>query len=310
MDSRVTRVRYDAATGQSLLQAYIFGDGYGPSRVPRGILPEVVFQFVERFVVPEKPAAAYGKCLEALRFYELPEALPGLSRGLERLEDEEDLRRSATVLQAIGDLGGSSEVDRAASTFDSRLVPHRAAPREFEMLLATRLALTPHGSDKILGRRIRDEVEQAKTHERENEQAMMHFDRLAAVERNDLPRTRAMSEAKVRLSGRPALVPDLKGLVDTYLGRSAAAGPYLEIWSARMLRRAAFAQGLNPIVQEFGRVIDAANPKQQGTLADFAVVRSAQAIIYLGGTLLSGWAETYRQSLPTGGAMNFLWDDP
>ncbi len=308
MDARVTQVRYDAATSQSLLEAYIFGDSYGPVRVPRGIAPERVLQFVDQRVLPLAPVEAFSKCLETLRFYELPEALPGLSRCLERLEDADALGRAAYVVQAIGDLGDSGDVDRAALTFDDRLVPHQAAPREFVLLLATRLALAPHGSDAALARRIRGEVEHAKADERKSEEAMMHADRLVAVERNELPRTRALSEAKRRLS--EASAPPVPAWVDTYLGRSAAAGPYLETWAARMLRRAAFSQALEPVVESFGTVIDLANPKQHGALADFHVVRSAQAILYLGGTLTPGRAEAYQKALPTGAAMNFLWDDP
>jgi hypothetical protein len=309
MEPRVTRVRYEGQAGRALLQTYLFGGTYGPVRPPRGIAPEEVLDFLRKQVLADAEPDVFRKALDLLRFYELPEALAALVPALEKLRNAQDLLRSAFVLQAVGDLGTSTEADHAATHLDTRLVPCPDASLEFPALLDTRLALAPHGTDAALAARIHVEVQRAQADAHRDEQAMMHADALSAVERNDLPRIRVFAAAKGKLAALDAAARE-QALVATYLGRSAATGPYLEVWAARMLRRSVFTGALAPVVEVLGKVIVEADPVQQGTLADFAVVRAAQAIVYLGGELRPEWAQAYETSLPTGASLNFLWDDP
>jgi hypothetical protein len=308
MDPRVTRVRFDRRMGRELVVAYVTGGRYGPARVPRGVAPEAVLEALQDLVGPGTDPETLAGALEVARFYELPEAVPLLARVRERLESADDLRRWAFALQAAGDLGAREAGAEAATAFDARLVPFPAAPEEFQLLLATRLVLAPHGSARALASRIRAAVAAAKVHEARDEASMMAFDRLDAVERNDLPRTVALSEAKGKLHAS-AGVARLAGLVDAYLQTGPVGGPYLETWSARMLRRAAWTDPA-PVLTSLERAFDAADPARSGRLADFQTVRAAQAIVYLGGALDARRRERYEQALVTGAAMNFLWDDP
>jgi len=310
MEPRVTRVRHDEATGRSLLEAYVFGDEYGPFRVPRGIDPEVTVRFLADRLPPSAPPPAFARALEVLRFYEVPEALPELARPLaDPVGSEDDLARDACVLQAMGDLGGDEDGARAAAFLDDRLVPHPAAEAAFALLLATRLALAPHGSDDALARRIRAAVERARADEEKDEAGMMRFDAVAAVERNALPRERALAQAKTSLLRAQAPARPT-GLVQTYLGQAPGGGPYLETWAGRILRRDAFGPGREPVLEALQRAFDAAPPPRQGGRGAFVAVRAAQAVLYLGGKLSPEREARYREALPLGGAMNFLWDDP
>jgi hypothetical protein len=293
-----------------LLEAYVFGDEYGPFRVPRGIDPAVVLRFLADRLPSDAPPPAFARALEVLRFYELPEALPELTRPLaDPVGSAEDLARDASVLQAMGDLGGSEDGARAATFLDGRLVPHPAAEAAFPLLLETRLALAPHGSDEALALRIHGAVERARADEEKDEAGMMRFDAAAAIERNDLARERALAQAKTSLLRAPG--PErIGGLVQTYLGRAPGGGPYLETWAGRMLRRQAFASAPAPVLEALERSLDAAPPPRQGVLGAFLAVRAAQAILYLGGELSPEREAHYQEALPIGGAMNFLWDDP
>jgi hypothetical protein len=226
----------------------------------------------------------------------------------ERLESPDDLRRWAYALQAAGDLGTAEVAAEAAAALDARLVPFPATSGELPLLLATRLALAPRGSMSALAARIRAEVAAARVHEQRDEASMMAYDRLEAVEKNDLPRTVALAEAKAKLLAAPPPA-SLAGLVDAYLQKGPAGGAYLETWSARTLRRAAWSEPA-PVLEAFGRALDAADPAKAGRLADFQAVRAAEAILYLGGALEQARRERYQKALPAGAAMNFLWDDP
>lgn len=308
MDPRVTRVRHDRRRGRELMAEYVRGGRYGPARVPRGVAPEVVLELLRDVLGPETEPPDVAKALEAARFYELPEAVPYFSRTRERLESRDDLKRWAHALQAAADLGGVADASEAARAFDTRLVPAPAATDELQLLLATRLVLAPQGTTRALASRLRAAVAEAQRHEERDEASMMAFDKLDAIERNDLPRTQALSEAKAKLaaaSGPQRLEP----LVDAYLQKGAAAGLYLETWSARLLRRAAWADPA-PVLAALVRAFDAADPAKAGRLADFQAVRAAQAIVYLGGTLDARRRARYDEAFVTGRAMNFLWDDP
>jgi hypothetical protein len=308
VDPRVTRVRFDAKTGRELVAGFVLGGRYGPARVPRGVAPEVVLDLLRDALGPETEPPDVAKALEAARFYELPEALPFFARAREGLDSVDDLRRWAHALQAAGDLGGPGARSEAATALDARLVPLSAAAGEFPLLLATRLALAPQGNARALTARIRAAAAEAKVHEEKDEASMMAFDRLDAVERNDLPRTVALSEAKARLLA--ATGPQrAAGFVDAYLQKGAAGGPYLETWSARMLRQDAWKEPA-PVTDALGRAIDEADPAKIGRLADFQAVRAAQAILYLGSALDPARRARYEKALATGAAMNFLWDDP
>lgn len=308
MDPRVTRVRHDRKTGRERVLEFVAGGRYGPARVPRGVAPEVVLEALGDAVGPETDPQDLAKALEVARFYELPEAVPFFARVRQRLAAAADLRRWARALQAAGDLGAAAAGAEAAQALDARLVPSPWAPEEFPLLLETRLVLAPHGSAAALAARIRAAVAAARQHEEDDEASMMAFDRVDAIERNDLARTVALSEAKARLAAAagPARVA---GLVDAYLQKGAVAGGYLETWAARLLRRMAWADPA-PVLEALGRALDAADPATLGRLADFQAVRAAQAIVYLGGALDPAREERLAEAIGTGAAMNFLWDDP
>ncbi len=308
MDPRVTRVRHDEKAGRELIGGYVLGGRYGPARVPRGIAPEVVLHFLRDALGKETEPPDLAKALDAALFYELPESLPFFARVRERLESRDDLRRWAYALQAAGDLGTPGAAGEAAGALDAHLVPLLAAAKEFPLLLATRLALAPQGSIRALAARIQAATAEAQSREQRDEGSMMEFDKLEAIAHNDLPRTRALSEAKAQIlsAAGPRRLPQL---VDVYLQKASAGGLYLEIWSARMLRRAAWVDPA-PAIAELERAFDAADPARSGRLADFQAVRAGQAVVYLGGTLDDARRTRYEEALVTGAAMNFLWDDP
>jgi hypothetical protein len=266
----------------------------------------VVREFLDRSLPPDGSPDAYRKALETVRFYELPEALPALERGLQPVTSLEELRRAGLVLEAIGDLGSPEKAREAGQVLDGRLVPLADAPEAFGPLLQAWLALAPHVGDAALSARIHDQAEKARPGEERDEAGMMQFDAMAAVERNELPRIQSARRMKEKLAPRSAA----RDWVSSYLGAGPGGGPYLETWCARKARLEVFHHDPTPVLDTFRGAIRAADPRTQGRLADFRIVRAAQAILYLGGSLDPEDGRRYEAALPTGGAMNFLWDDP
>jgi len=305
----VTRIRHDEAAGRELLREYVFGGMYGPSRVPRGIDPALVSEYVEAEIQPGSWTNAYGKALDVIRFYERGDVLGHLMQALTRNElDAGSIRRSAYVLQAMGDLGTPHDARAAGGYLDGVLVPLPAAIDATRDLFDAHVTLAPDHTLDALADRIRAAVDAARLTEQESEEKMVAYDKVDAIQRNDLPRARGVAATKVAVDALPE-GPRRDELVRVYMGQSTAVGALIETWAARALRREALTGDPAPVWAAFGRAIDAAEkaplPKAH---VDFAVLRAAQAILYLGGQLSDHHAELYAKA--EGGAANFLWDDP
>jgi len=305
----LTAVRFDEEQGREALQRFVFGGWYGPPRVPRGAPPELVTRFLEQELKPDSETQAYARTVELLEFYERADVLPHLRRALKRQpEDGADLLRAAYVLRAIGDLGTPQEAAQAAAYLDAVLAasPHLTAEL-FGPLLETLIALAPAGSVAQLARRLAAEVERAAPEQRSGVKQMYRYDRLLAVQKNDLPRTQQAIEIKTQLAARP---PEARraDLVRLYLGTAPRGGPQLGIWAARLLRREAMEGDPEPVYQEFGKALDTLDVKTLGEArAKDIAVRAGQAILYLQGTLTPRQWRIFEES--QNGALNFLWDD-
>jgi hypothetical protein len=306
----VTRVRHDEAQAQEILGVFIFGGHFGTDRPPRGIDPAHLRDFIERRVPVSGEAHVYLKVLHALRFYEVGEAVPHLLQTLEQpVVGREDVQRCCWAIQAAADVGSPTAelMARLCRFFDEVLVQHEQALGLWPLLLETRVVLAPYGSDTALEDRLADEVLSRQAHERDGEAEMMAYDKVAAVQRNDLPRSQQRATVKVALRMEPDAEQRRQGLVEAYLGRRYL-GPMLEEWAGRWLRWEAFGVRPEPVWQALAQAIDGIDrttlsPQQ----ADLELVRAAQAIAYLGGTLSLEHQLLYEGAH---GVANFLWDDP
>jgi hypothetical protein len=187
------------------------------------------------------------------------------------------------------------------------LVPHLQAPQLWPLLMETREVLAPYGSDAALEQRLADEVAARQAHERDGEAEMMAYDAVAAVQRNELPRSQGRAAAKVALRTEADRDLRRKGLVDVYLGRRWL-GTMLEEWAGRWLRWEAFGMRPEPVWQALALALDEIDRTKLSTAqADLELVRAAQAILYLGGKLSLHHTHQYEKAH---GVQNFLWDDP
>jgi hypothetical protein len=309
MPPGLTTVRYSEEEGRELLRLFIFGGMLGPGRVPRGIEPRLVLEFIQQELKPDSEPDAYGKALEALRFYEGEDAVPHLMTALNGKEaNAADLRRSAYAIQAAGDLSIRRLVDLASDYFDRFLVPHPVAPAIIPLLLETQLVLAPLGSMDALSQRLQDEVTQAARTQYQDEPSMMAYDKLAALQRNDEKRYRGLMAAKARIQGL-TMAARRNELVAVYMGQSTAFHPLLETWAGRRLRLEALTVSARAVLAEFEQELDAVDPSALGdSRTDTRVIRAAQAILYLGGSLSAAHQRLYQQAKE--GTANFLWDDP
>lgn len=306
----VTRVRHDEAQARELLRDFVFSGLFGTDRPPRGIDPAHLLDFIVREVPVGGEAKPYLKVLHALRFYELDEAVPHLLQTLDQpVVGREDLQRCCHAIQGAADVGSPTAelMLRLCRFFDEVLVPHAEAPGLWPLLMQTRVVLAPYGADTALERRLADEVLARKAHERDSEAEMMAYDAVAAVQRNDLPRSQRQAIAKVALRMEPDQELRWQGLVDAYLGRRHL-GTMLEEWAGRWLRWQAFGVRPEPVWRALAQAIDEIDrTKLSPAQVDLELVRAAQAILYLGGSLSLHHQHQYEAAH---GVANFLWDDP
>lgn len=306
----VTRVRHTEAEAQAILRVFVFGGHFGTDRPPRGIDPAHLLDFIVRAVPVSGESEVYRKVLHLLRYYELGEAVPHLLQTLEQpVVGREDVQRCCWAIQAGADVGSPTAelMARLSEFFDEVIVPHPQAPGQWPLLMETRVVLAPYGSDAALEQRLADEVAAKQAHERDSEATMMAYDAVAAVQRNDLPRSQRHAAMKVALRNEADKDLRRQGLVDTYLGRRWL-GTTLEEWAGRWLRWEAFGVRPEPVWQALARAIDEIDrTKLSPAQADLEVVRAAQAILYLGGTLTLLHTHQYEAAR---GVQNFLWDDP
>jgi len=306
---RITVVRHDDREGRELLRFFTFGGFRGPRRVPRGINPELVSRFFQEELKPDSIPEAYAKMVEVLRFYETADCLPYLRHVLTGKEQTvDDIRRSAYVIHALAEVGTQEESEEAAQYFDSNLVGHPKAFEAVHVLLATLVVLSPSGSPDRLSERIDDEVNAKKVHEKASEEARSDYQKVAAIQRLQLPNALAAAEAKKKVLAMKG-ADQLAELVVMYMGTSNVSDEFMMTWAARMLRRQAIEEDPCPIYEAFAKDIAKANPKEVGKdpMTDTLVSRAAQAILYLQGTLTETERALYEKTKL--GAMNFLWDD-
>jgi len=303
----ITAVRYGRKQGRDVLQTFLFGARYGGVRVPRGVPPDVVSEFIEQRVQPDSPPDVYSKVAAVLRFYERPDVLPHLKRALTgKAASLDDARRSAFVIQSIGDLGTSDEAAQAATYLDRVLLPQPLAVNAFSALFEALIAVAPAGSPRALIERLASVVDQAARGQR-TERGVQDYQRIAAIQRNDQPRYQNRWIAKNRLA-RQAPADRRAELVKIYLRESPFSDPQMEEWAARMLRAEAIQGDPQPVYDAFGQALEAVDPKKIGAQRSaFEIVRAAQAILYLQGKLSSRQEDLFEAAGK--GAMNFLWDD-
>ncbi len=303
----ITGVRYGRKQAREVLQTFLFGARYGGIRVPRGVPPDVVSEFVEQRVQPDSPPDAYSKVAALLRFYERPDALPSLRRALTgKAESLDDVLRSAFVIQSIGDLGTPDEAAQAAAYLDRILLPQSLAVNAFSVLFEALIALAPAGSPRALVERLAGSVDQAARGQR-TERGVQDYQRIASIQRNDQPRYQNRWVAKNRLSRQPPAERRAE-LVKIYLRESPYSDPQMEEWAARMLRAEAIQGDPMSVYAAFGSALEAVDAKKIGApKAAFEIVRAAQAILYLQGKLSPRQEDLFEAAGK--GAMNFLWDD-
>jgi hypothetical protein len=303
----ITAVRYNRKGAQTVLETFVFAGRYGGIRVPRGVDPPQVSDFIQQRVQATASADVYSKIPPLIRFYERPDVLPHLKLALSGHESTiDDISRSAFVLQSIGDLGTPDEAALAADYVDRVLVPQPLALNAYQQLFEALIANAPAGSPQRLIDRLNAVVAEAGQGP-STQRAVQDYQRIASVQRNDQPRFRARWDAKSRLAKQ---TPDQRRveLVAIYLRQSPFASTQMEEWAARMLRAEVMQGDPQPVYAVFGRVIDTVDPQKLGPQnASFIIARAAQAIIYLQGKLTARQEDAYDKSNQA--AMNFLWDD-
>jgi hypothetical protein len=302
-------VRVDEAEGRALLEEYVFGGIYGPARVPRGIDATLVDRFVAERVLPASSPSAYAKALEVARFYERPDAGRYLYRQAFALDadGEAAVRRMAFGLQAAGDFDSPDGVDQAVTRFNEELLPREEVRQYFGLLLETSVALTPALDDARLVALIDGDVESARATELQDETSMMNYDRVLAIQSNELPRARARAALKRSVLTMP-LQERLDVLVAIYLGLRAA-GSYLEHWAGRALRRGAASDVGAQVLARFADAIEEPSYDALGVeRANQIRARAAQAVLHCGGALSPRQEQRYHQ-VRAYALANFLSDD-
>jgi len=304
----ITQVRHDEEKGRDELQRFIFGRPQWALRVPRGVEPELVSDFIKDRLTPEAPAQAYGNALRVLRFYERGDVVEPLLRALKRQEAEaDDLRRSMAIAQIAGDIGTADEAKQAAEYFDTVLVPHPRTRDALREMLLTPLTLAPEGALEKAEQRLKKEVDQAARSQRESEAKMAAYDRLHAIQRNDLPRLKRALDKKNELAPKPP-AERRDELVSMYVSQTVVGGDYIRTWVGRLIRRDAMSGNAEAVRAALLKHVAAVDSRKLGDPnVAYPFVRAAQAVVYLQGRLPMQYHELYGRVQDKG--EHFLWDD-
>ena len=306
---RITTVRLTQENAQKELETFVFGDEYSGFRVPRGIDPELVCDFLRERLTPDSDFEAYKRALEVIRYYESSDIIEHIvtSALTNKEADQLELERSAYAIQAAGDLGTDKQANHAANYFNEVLLSHHESPKIFKLLLETAVVLAPFGSLDRLSSRIERELQMKSKLRMEDEAGMRAYEKVAAIKRNDLPRATKIIEAKKRLSAQPP--PDRRAeLVSIYLGQSPFSDELMITWAGRLIRQEAMQDEPSPIRADFVRFLDKIDPDKLGDPPlDIMVVRAVQAVLYLQGRLSVKHRELYRKT--ENRTANFLCDD-
>jgi len=284
---RITTIRLSEKEGREALEKFIFGGHYGPSRVPRGIDPRVVSNFLKEKFKRDTEAEEFFKALEVMRFYESVDAVDHF-RGMlaDRVVDQESFRKHIAICQIMGDIGGPSRAEEAATHFNRNLLPHAESLSTPSLMLDTLLILAPADTVQPFQARVEAEIARLAPDQRKSEKAMMAFDRMAALERSEIPRIQRLIDFKTKLSVTPS--PERRHLlVKLYLGSADISDPYLQVWGARLLRFEAMEIGPEPVRPEFIKVLDNAPDELIGKNAptDIIFTRAARALQYFLGVM-------------------------
>jgi hypothetical protein len=305
--SKLTAIRYTRQQAEQLLEPFFTGGRFGTDRVPRGIDPADVSDWIVRNIKRGTEYLAWPKVWDAAQFYELTPVAAHLRAMFEKPEAGEGIGKPAMAVRVAGDVGTPDDVAWAVNHFDNALIP-KVVPETFTLLIQTLPVLAPEGSPDKLAARLSTDLKRRAADKDKGEDAARAYHSLAAVEKNELTGARLVVDAKTRLAKQPP--PDRRAeLVRIYLKLAAISGDYIETWAARMLRKEAMEVDNVPVCDEFRRAIEAAAKKAGAPeKIPFQVTRGTQAIIYLEGTPTAREKELYEKARD--GSQNFLWDDP
>jgi hypothetical protein len=307
----ITLVRWPDRDANQILDNFVNGGHYTGHRAPRGMDPLYVSWWIRQRIQPDCSPLTMSKVRDLLRFYERGDVLDHLARMLTKTEtDDRAFRRSAYILQCIGDVGTLEPIRFAAGYFAEFLLPLPFAITLFPLVLETAEGLVPAIDMGNVSHRLQTALAAAQQVPDIRGPEGLHYRKYSDYNRNDLPASIRVVEGKQRLM---ATDPDqrLQELLVTYLGEGELSTPSMEIWAGRMIRAHAMKseEAKNAVLAAFTQVMQGAirstmpKPKKE-----FLVHRCGQAILYLGGKL--GFSEAEFFEGIASGPENFLWDDP
>ena len=304
---RLTTVRLYGEEADHALEQYIFGGLFSGARVPRGIKPEQVSEFIINHLKKDSNSSAYDHALQVMRFYETADVISQVLEPLSVKEtDLDSVLRSSYVLQAAVEFGSEDVPVKACEYFDHYLVRHKDTVNAIPQLLDTIIVMAPLGSIDALAERIKAEVNNAQAAAKD-EDSMVYYDKLAAFERNDLPRAQATIKRKLEILSQEGDA-QVAQLIGVYLGLADISDGYTEVWAGRLLRKAMLDGEGQRVLDGFAKMINnIIAGGASGPQVDFVVERAAQAMLYLGGELNPQQKAAY-DKVKVGG-MHFLWDD-
>jgi hypothetical protein len=280
----VTTIRLSEDEAKERLNAYVFGGGYGPRRVPRGIDPRFVAKFLLE-KIGSMDEDDLGKTLNVARYYESKEIAPAAIKLFDKPIDKmDDWLYQMYAVRLGADLGGAEEATKAARHFESRVVPHPKALQDPPWMLDTAKVTEPHGGMGAAEKRLQQEKAALEPNQRRSEADMGAFDKIAAALRNDFPRAKKVAEYKARLLALPP-AERRETLIRVYMDDASVADDYLRIFAARLLRKDVFEGAVPAPIPEFRAIAAAFKPEElrDDPAAAGRFLRAERAYRYFGG---------------------------
>lgn len=302
----ITRVRLQEKGGLEALRGYVLAGRYGGVRVPRGVPGSAVFKFILKEINGDTATDCFPRLVDVMRFYEPVAALPSLLRLLAAAPSLQSLPKTAAVTEIAGDLGDARQAAEADAYLENKIIPHPEAVAVSTQILSACVALE---SIKALGkitRRLEVERDRLDAGKSRDEQGLRDYAKVAAILKNEIPRSKILIEAKLRISAlkEEARIPEL---VSIYLRRSPVSDGYMDTWSGRILRKTAADGEDKQVCVAFNKAMEDLVKAYGADKAGFWITRACQAIIYLKCELSEEAKAWFAKAKDK--AQNFLWDD-
>jgi hypothetical protein len=283
-----------------VLAQFVFGgDVFSSEKIPRGLSPRVVTEFVRVFINVNVPVAQLQQVEKVIDFYDVYEATPYIKPFLDGREATPEAILRSVVVARILAKSGTTEDRAFVRQYYPQLVARISTLPALQECIRLYAELAPNADPMLLRQRIDWRIQQLQMAARPE---LHRFEILELKETTlqSLERARRAGEIKQNILVLPDRPVRIAELIKIYLTIDYGYLEYLQPWAARQLRREVWAEQPanqteridNPtrrreLVEAFRKLNTSLDsiPTLSAAEVRFVRVRALRAIHFFGGQL-------------------------